>query len=265
MLHCRAMLASRAGSLWSYRDLLRNMVSRDLRVKYKGSTLGIAWSLLHPLLIAAVYTLAFRYIVGIRIEHFPVFLLSGLLPWIFLSSALSAATGSVADNGALVRKVAFPRAILPLGAVASQFVQFLLMYLMVVPAALLLGVGISGAVLGLLPLVALQLLFVGGLGLTLATAYVFFRDTRHLLDVFLQMWFWLTPIVYPITLVPEALRPWFHLNPMAHFATSYQGIIVHHQVPAPSVMIALALMSGASIVVGLAVFARYERSFAELV
>src|SRR5262245_36745587 len=118
---------------WNYRDLLRHLVLRDLRHKYKGSSLGFVWSLLHPLLMAAVYTLAFRYIAPNRIEHFPVFLLSGLLPWMFFSAALGNAVGCIVDNSPLVRKVAFPRLILPLAAVASQFVQFLLMYVVIVP------------------------------------------------------------------------------------------------------------------------------------
>ena len=98
------MLASLT-ALWRYRDLVRNLVARDLRVKYKGSSVGFAWSLLHPLIMAAVYTVAFRYVLAVKIDRFPLFLLSGLLPWMFFAGALAQATGSVADNGTLLRKV----------------------------------------------------------------------------------------------------------------------------------------------------------------
>src|SRR5512136_1800676 len=170
------MLTSRFVALWRYRDLLWNLALRDLRVKYKGSTLGFGWSLLNPLLMAAVYTVAFKYIVRIQVEHFPVFLLSGLLPWTFFASALSAATGSVADNASLVRKVAFPRAMLPLSAVASQVVQFVLMYAVIVAGTSIVSVGPSPALFALVPLLALQLAFTIGMALACATAYVYFRD-----------------------------------------------------------------------------------------
>ena len=148
---------------WAYRDLLRHLVLRDLRHKYKGSSLGFAWSLLHPLLMAAVYTVAFKLIARLPIEHFPLFLLSGLLPWMFFSAALSAASGAIVDNGMLVRKVAFPRLILPLAAVAAQLVQFALMYVVIVPLLLVFGLGLSPALAGLIPVILLQVVFTAGL------------------------------------------------------------------------------------------------------
>jgi ABC-type polysaccharide/polyol phosphate export permease len=252
-------------ALWRYRDLLRNLVARDLRVKYKGSTLGFAWSLLHPLVMAAVYTVAFRYILAVRIERFPLFLLSGLLPWMFFAGALTQATGSIADHGTLVRKVAFPRVVLPLGAIAAQFVQFLLMFIAVVPVAVLFGTGLSPALLALGPVLALQLAFTAGIALLTATAYVYFRDARHLLDVLLQIWFWLTPVVYSAALVPPPLDQFFALNPMAAFVTSYQRIVLDAAWPTPAAALAMLGASLASVLVGLVVFSRHQRRFAELV
>jgi ABC-type polysaccharide/polyol phosphate export permease len=257
--------AHHATTLWRYRDLLRSLVARDLRVKYKGSSLGFVWSLLHPLVMIAVYTIAFKFIVKIPIENFPVFLLSGLLPWIFTSSALSAATGTIADNGSLVRKVAFPRAILPLGAVASQFVQFALTYGTVLLAFAVTGVSRSPAALVVIPLAVLQLAFTAGLGLMLATAYVYFRDTRHLFEVFLQVWFWLTPIVYSLTLVPAEYQRWFLLNPMTLFVTTYQRALLEQTLPGAAVIVTLVALATASLATGLTIFVRFERRFAELV
>lgn len=258
------MLASLA-SLWRYRDLVRGLVQRDLRLRYKGSTLGFAWSLLNPLLMAAVYTVAFKFIIRIQIDRFPLFLLSGLLPWMFFSTALLQATGSIADNGALVRKVAFPRLALPAGAVVSQFVQFLLMYVVIVPVALGLGSDITPALVALVPIAALHLVFTAGLALVAATAYVYFRDTRHLLEVGLQVWFWVTPIVYAVTLVPVDYRRWFALNPMAHFVGAYQHVVLDQQWPDVVAFGAMGLAAGVAFLVGLAVFARHERRFAELI
>lgn len=259
------MAANDLRALVAYRGLLRGLVQRDLTVKYKGSLLGVAWSLLHPLVMVAVYTLAFRYIVRVPIERFPLFLLSGLLPWMFFTSALGAATSSIADNGTLVRKVAFPRAVLPLAAVASALIQFLLMYTMLVPTALVMGAGLSPAWLALLPVVLLQTAFTAGLGLLLATAYVFVRDARHLLDVAMQVWFWLTPIVYAASLAPEALRRWLQLNPMLHFVTAYQAIVTQHTVPSLPAFALLAVLATLSLTMGWVVFGRAQKRFAEYV
>jgi lipopolysaccharide transport system permease protein len=259
------MGANQLRAAWAYRDLLRHLVLRDLRHKYKGSSLGFAWSLLHPLLMAAVYTVAFRLIVKVPIENFPAFLLSGLLPWMFFSAALASATGSVVDNSALVRKVAFPRVILPLAAVGSQLVQFLLMYTVIVPLLVLFGVGFSLALLVLIPLIVLQVVFTIGLSLALATAYVYARDTRHLLDVGLQVWFWITPIVYSAALVPAVLASALRWNPMAHFITAYQGIVVNRAAPTIVAFAVLATCAAAAAAGGWVVFARYQRRFAELI
>ena len=259
------MAANDLRALVAYRGLLRGLVQRDLTVKYKGSLLGVAWSLLHPLVMAAVYTLAFRYVVRVPIERFPLFLLSGLLPWMFFTSALGSATSSITDNGTLVRKVAFPRAVLPLAAVASALVQFLLMYTVLVPTALIMGGGVSLAWTALLPVVVLQTVFTAGLGLLLATAYVFVRDARHLLDVALQVWFWLTPIVYAASLAPERLRRWLQLNPMLHFVTAYQEIVMQHDVPSLATFALLTAMAAVASTVGWLVFSRAQKRFAEYV
>ena len=168
---------------WAYRDLVRHLVGRDLRHKYKGSTFGFAWSLANPLLMAAIYTLAFEYIVRVPVPRFPLYLLSGLLPWTFFAGGLLAATSSIVDGAPLVRKVAFPRLVLPLSAVATQFVQFVLTFAVVVPLAALWTGGISPTMLAVVPAMLLQLAFTVGLGLLLGTAYVYARDTRHLVEV----------------------------------------------------------------------------------
>ena len=250
---------------WAYRDLLRHLVLRDLRHKYKGSSLGFAWSLLHPVLMATVYTVAFKLIVRFPIEHFPLFLLSGLLPWMFFTAALSAASSAIVDNGMLVRKVAFPRLILPLAAVAAQLVQFALMYVVIVPLLLVFGVGLSPALAGLIPVILLQVIFTAGLGLLLSTAYVYARDTRHLLEVGLQVWFWMTPVVYSVAMVPAAIGQYLHWNPMARFITAYQDIVVGGRAPSLATFGILLACAGVAGVAGLVVFSRHQRRFAELV
>jgi ABC-type polysaccharide/polyol phosphate export permease len=252
-------------TLWRYRGLVRRLVSRDLRVKYKGSTLGFAWSLLHPLVMAAVYTVAFRYVLQVRTEHFPAFLMSGLLPWMFFSSAVVSATGSVVEAGGLVRKVAFPRAALPVAAVATQFAQFVLMYAVIVPFVGLLGPGLDLRLVALVPIVAMQLVFVLGVGLALSAWHVQYRDVRHLADVAMQVWFWLTPVVYPAALVPERVRAWLWANPMAVFVMSCQDLVVRHRLPDPLALGAMFAFAATAVAIGWRVFERRQRGFPELV
>lgn len=259
----RSGLATTLAHAWAYRDLARHLVLRDLRLKYKGSTLGFAWSLANPLLMAAVYTVAFKYIVRIPIEHFALFLLSGLLPWTFFTTALAGATSSIVDNGALVRKVAFPRVVLPLAAVLSQFAQSALMYALIVPAFALVEGTAAPTLLALVPLALLLLLFTLGLGLALAAAYVAARDTRHLLEVGVQIWFWLTPIVYAPALVPQALAPALLANPMAWFIDGFHGVVVDGRWPAWTSALVLTLCGIGSAALGLALFTRAEGRFAE--
>ena len=259
------MLTSHPHKLWRYRELLVNLVRRDLRVKYRGSTLGFAWSLLHPLVMATVYTVAFRYVLRVRVEHFPVFLLSGLLPWSFFVTALTAGSSSIVDNGHLVKKVAFPRAILPAGVVFSQFVQFVLMFLVIAPVAAVASVGPTLRLVSLVPLMALLLLFATGCVLATAAVDVYFRDVRHLVTIAVQVWFWLTPVAYPVTFIPETVRPLVWLNPMAGLVVGFQDAVLGQ---ANLTWGGWSLLTASTAVVaacGLALFSRLEPRFGELV
>jgi ABC-type polysaccharide/polyol phosphate export permease len=253
---------------WAYRDLVRHLVGRDLRHKYKGSTFGFAWSLANPLLMAAIYTLAFAYIVRVPVPRFPLYLLSGLLPWTFFAAGLAAATSSVVDGAPLVRKVAFPRLVLPIAAIATQAVQFVLTFVVVIPIAAALstpgsGLGLGAGALAVVPAAALQLAFTAGLGLALASAYVHARDTRHLVDVALQLWFWLTPIVYAASMVPARFAPVLALNPMARFTALYHAAVLDGSWGAAADWIAAALWAAAALAIGSVIFARTAPRFAE--
>lgn len=259
------MLANGLRALWRYRGLVRRLVQRDLHLKYKGSILGVGWSLAHPLLLVGMYTVAFRLVLRVDVEQFPYFLLSGLLPWTFHAGALASATGAVVDAGHLVRKVDFPRMALPFGATLTQWAQFVLMYAIVVTIIGVIGVGFSPATLLVVPLALLQLVFTIGVGALLCTAHVYFRDVRHLVEVGLQLWFWATPVIYPLQLVPEWLLPIVRANPMALFVTAYQQAVVHHTSIAATEWLALVGVSAATFSLGFLVFQRFERRFAELV
>lgn len=265
MLRGVPILRETVAAAWAYRDLVRHLVLRDLRLKYKGSALGFAWSLANPLLMAIVYTVAFKYIVRVPIDRFTLFLLAGLLPWSFFAASLAAATGSIVDNSPLIRKVAFPRLVMPVAAVLAQFLQFTAMYMLIVPALAAVEGRATLALLALGPIALLHLCFTTGLGLALAAAYVHARDARHLLEVALHVWFWITPIVYSLALVPPAFGWLMSWNPMAWFIAAYHEAVVDGRWPAVSTFAVLVLLAVASAVLGLAVFTRQQRRFAELV
>jgi ABC-2 type transport system permease protein len=222
-------LLQRAAQVWRYRELLRNLIGKELRLKYKNSVLGYAWSMLNPVLYLIVYFFVFQVVFGNAMPDFPIFLLTGLLTWNLFSVALSTATASVLDNGVMVRQVAFPKEVLPLAAVGAALVNFFLQ-----AGVLLLAVAVSGHApsLPFLPVALLALVVVAllasGIGLILAALNVQYRDTGYLLELVLLAWFFVTPIVYQHRLMTDKLggAAWVSLlNPMTPLIISVQRAI----------------------------------------
>jgi ABC-type polysaccharide/polyol phosphate export permease len=251
--------------LWTRRELVISLTRRDLQTRYKGSVVGIVWSVLHPLLLAGIYTVAVRFVLRIQIPNYAIFVLSGLLPWMFFTSSLTIASLSIVNQGQLVKKIAFPREALPIAAVSGQLVHFTIAYLVVVPAMAWLQIGVSPALLALPVLMLLLAVFTGGLALLIAAAQVYFRDTRHLLDVLLQLWFWVTPIIYSMELVPERFRSLFDLNPLVPFLRAFRTVVLGFQLPSGADASLLATMAVLVMSIGYAGFQRAQRRFAEFV
>jgi ABC-2 type transport system permease protein len=210
-------------------ELLRNLIRKDLKVKYKGSTLGFAWSLANPLLLLVVYTFVFQVVLKSNVPRFGIYLMSGLLVWNAFSGAVSGACGSVVFNANLVKKVRFPLPVLPLSAVGFALVHFLLQLAVLFVVILVLGYSIIGWQLALLvPALAVALVFTVALSMLVAALNVRYRDTQHLLDVALLAWFWVNPIVYSVSLVSKELggATWlYYLDPMAPVITTFQRAI----------------------------------------
>lgn len=249
--------------IFKFKNLVYNLVSRDLKVKYKGSILGFFWSLLNPLIMLIVYTVAFKYIIRIRVENFPLFFLCGFLPWIFLSLSLSMAVSSIKDNANLVKKVYFPREILPLSIVLSNLVQFLLTFVILIPALLLFKIKLGFPLLFLPLIILFQLAFTLGLAFILAALNVFFSDVRHLLEIFLQIWFWLTPIIYPVSFVPERFQSLYRLNPAVLFVESYRNSLLYNEGLSLLNLLSLFLLGIVFLLLGQLIFSSYNRKFAE--
>jgi ABC-type polysaccharide/polyol phosphate export permease len=262
-------LASMTGGVtrvWAYRHLLRNLVAKDLHIKYRGSMLGFAWSILIPLMMIGVYTVAFTYVLGVETPRFVLYLLIGLLSWNFFAGAINGATEAISGGGALLKSVVFPRAVLPFSVVLFHLSQYVLTLVVFLPVMLLVyRVPPTGSML-LFPLfLLLQVLFITGLALGLSAATALFRDVRHLVEVGIGMLFWATPIVYEMTKVPEQFQFLALLSPSAPFIRAYQDIFYYGVMPDLTIWVVSVAYALGAFVCGLSVFLAYEGSFSELV
>lgn len=219
-----------------YRYLLRNLVTRDVKVRYKNSILGMLWSLLNPLLMMTVYTILFtRLLPNNDIRYYAIFILVAIIPWQFLQGTVIGGTNSVTGNAPLIKKVYFPRVLLPTSTLLSNLVHFSLAFLVLVVLLYAFGIGLTIHALWVPAILLTQMIFMLGLALFLATCQAFYRDTMMILDVAMLAWFFLTPIIYPyerlatntvimgVAMNPARLMRW--LNPMASIIDSYRTVL----------------------------------------
>ena len=248
----------------AYRELIKNLVLKDLKLKYRDSTLGFLWSLANPLLLILVYSFVFTRMLRVDIPGFTYFLLIGILPWNFFANSVMMSTGSILENAGLIRKVWLPIEVFPIATVLFNLVQYLLALAVLLPMALFFfRVSLSWAVLAFIPVLILHVLFTLGFCFFFSSATVFYRDVRHFTEIFLLLLFWLTPIIYDIRTLSEPLRWIIHLNPVSFFIAAYQDILYRHIFPDSSVFLALVFLSSLSLMGGYILFARCKAQFAE--
>ena len=249
-----------------YRAFIRNLVVKDLKLKYRDSILGFLWSLVNPLMMLVVYTIAFKYVMRTGIQHFTFFLLAGLMPWQFFAGALTASTNSIVGNGNLIRKVYFPREVLPVATVLFTFTQFVLALAAVLPVVLVVeGLPLRWVALLVVPIALLHLAFTIGCALALSALTTSFRDVAHFTEFALVLLFWLTPIVYPLQMAPPPLRAFFRTSPLAAFAVAYQDVLVRGVAPDALGAATVLAWTVVSLAVGHSIFRHRSPAFAELV
>lgn len=249
--------------LYRYRSLIWNLVVRELKARYRGSMLGFLWSFLNPLLLMSVYTLVFSVYLRFNMESYTVFLISGLLPWLWFSSSLLEASGSILAGGSLIKKILFPAEILPLVVVLSNAVNFLLSLPILLLFIILFDISIGMSILTLPVVLCIQLVFTIGLALLFSALCVHYRDIQHVLNNFLTLWFFVTPIIYPLTSIPEKIRFTASLNPVAPLIFAYQDIFFYNRFPNFPQLLIVALMAVLIYTMGASVFERYRGTFAE--
>ena len=258
-------LARYLAGFWRRRDLLWHMTVRHLRGQYKQSVLGYAWALVNPLSQMVIMSFVFSTILRVNTgdEPYPLFLFVGLIPWIFFSSGLSSATDSVVGASSLVSKVYFPREVLPTAAVFTKLVD--LGFSLVILGALMVYYGDPPAATSwwFPVLFAIHIVFLLGLSYPLAALNLFFHDVRFLVGVALTLWFYMTPIIYPVDIVPDKYKILFDINPNSLFINAYRRAILYGESPGLDKVLAGLAIAAVTFFVGYYLFKKMEPAFAD--
>lgn len=253
--------------LWNYRELLYFLTWRDIKVRYKQTVLGAAWAVLQPLLTMVVFSIFFGSLANVPSDGvpYPIFAYVALLPWQLFSYSLQNAGNSLVGNQNLITKVYFPRLVIPVSAVLSGVVDFAIAFAVLIGMMFYYGIPLRWTILTLPLFVLLALATSLAAGLWLSALNVKYRDVRHVIPFLTQFWLFLTPVAYPSSMVPQALRPFYGLNPMAGVVEGFRWAFLGTTggtgpLMAVSVMMVVVLLVG-----GFYYFRRFERTFADIV
>jgi lipopolysaccharide transport system permease protein len=263
-------MIKRFKEIFRRRELLINLAIQDLKVRYKNALIGFGWTLLSPLAMMLIFVLVFRLVFRIRIENYPVFLLSGLFPWVFFTGSVSEATTSIVTRANLVKKTYFPREVIPISVTLAKLINFLLSLIVLFIFILIYKIPLTVTTFWLPVIILIQLILAIGVSLIVSSLHVCYRDIRYLMEILLMLWFYATPIVYSLDMVREPLikRHLFHLynlNPMVGVISGYHKILLYGQRPDLASLGFSLFISLVILVIGFFTFRKYERIFADLV
>lgn len=247
--------------LISRRDLLLNLTRAELTARYRSASLGVVWFVLTPLILMVVLTVVFEYVLDLGIPNYPVFVLSGLLPYTFFQVALLNATSSISRSPGLIKRARMPRVYLPLSAIGANVIHYLVSLILLAPLMFALGVPFTPALLLLPFAIALAIAAVTGVGLLTAALNVAHRDVEMLVSAGTRILFYLSPIFYPLSAVPEPFRPLYLLNPVAGVVEIHRALLLEGRLPSLDVIVITIAVIAALLVTGMAVFSRSQRDF----
>lgn len=257
-------MIQRIYNIYEYRDMIYSLVRRELRGRYKGSVLGFLWTYINPLCQVIVYSAVFSVIFKVNIEKFYLYLIIGMMPWTFFSSSVQGGATCVRAQADMVKKIFFPREVIPISYVTSTFVNMLFSFIIVFFAVLLANWGFNPWALLYLPLImVIEYLLALGIAFIVSAVTVYFRDLEQIIGVLMMAWIYLTPIMYDVDYIPEELRTLFFLNPMTPVICVYHDILYYKQLPTVDYMIQSGVVAVIVFLVGFFVFAKLDRNFAE--
>ncbi len=249
--------------LYQYRELLKTNVKKDIRGKYKASFLGVLWSFVNPLLSVLVYAIVFPYIMRVQTENYLIFLICGVLPYTWFTTCVGGASGIFVYQANIIKKVYFPREILPISSVTSGMVNFLISSIIIVLFVLIGGIGLSWHLVFLPFIMVIQYIFSLAVVFLLSAINVYIRDIEYIVMFFLQMLFYVTPIIYSSTMFHGWMMWIFKLNPLAHLLNAYRDIFYVHAVPEILNLSILLVISIILLIISYVIFKKLERGFAE--
>jgi lipopolysaccharide transport system permease protein len=260
-------MLSHIDALYQHRDLLITWTLREIRVRYKQSLLGAAWAIIQPLTLMLIFTAIFSMLVHVPTEGipYPLFAYTALLSWTFQASSVSLAIPALTNNLSLVTKVYFPREILPLASIGACLIDFLVASLLLMPALGGYGVPLSPTFLWVPVILLIQLILLVGIVLPASALMVFYRDIRFAVPLGVQLWLYMTPVIYPTSLVPEQFRLLYAMNPMVGIVDSYRRVILQGVPPVPEYLLISLALSVLLALSGYAYFKHAEGSFADLI
>lgn len=260
-------MLQRLKHLYRYRDLLITWTQREIRVRYKQSFAGGLWAIMQPLALMIIFTIVFSVFARVPTDGipYPIFSYTALLPWTLLSSAISFGVPSLTNNLNLVTKIYFPRVILPLASIGAAFFDFLIASLIFVAMMFFYRVALTSTILWVPLLLCIQVILMMGVVFLLSAVNVFYRDVRFVIPLLLQVWLYASPVIYPLTLVPEQYRLIYMLNPMAGLIDSYRRVILQGLPPEPAYLALSAVVSMILFVIGYSYFERAEPTFADVI
>lgn len=257
-------MTNKISELYTYREMIFSMIRRDIRGKYKASALGFLWTFLNPLLQLFIYTMVFSVILRAGIEDFYIYLFIGLVPWNFFAASVSGGAFCVVGQENLIKKIYFPRLVLPISYVTSAFVNMLLTFIVIFLVLILSGRGLNFVALLFLPVIWLvEYLLALGMCMVTSALTVYFRDLEYLLNIVMMGWMYLTPIMYTTEMVPEELRPLFLLNPMTAIIEAYHEILYFKMIPQIETLTNAMVWGIGLLIIGSLIFERMQRKFVE--
>lgn len=262
-VYMRVKIMDSLKELYAYREMIFSLVRKDLRTRYKGSVLGFLWTFVNPLMQLVVYSVVFAYIMRVQMDNYYMFMFVGLLPWIFFCGCVQGGATSIMTGADLIKKIYFPRLVLPIATVSSAFMNMIFSMIVMFAALFISGIGVSEYIL-YLPVLMLLLYFFGmGFAFIFSACNVYLRDLEHILGIVTMSMFYVTPIIYPVNMIPKEMLPWFSLNPMVPVVIAFQDVLYYQREPKLETLISALLLTLIFLFFGFYVFQKLQRNFVE--
>lgn len=250
--------------LYQYRELLKTNVKKDIRGKYKGSFLGVLWSFINPLLMVIVYAIVFPYIMRIKTDNYLIFLICGVIPWNFFTTIINQGATCINQNGNLIKKVYFPREILPISVVTSGLINFLISCIIILIFVIFSGLGLSWHLIFLPFIAIIQYIISLAILFLISAINVYIKDIEYIVNFIVNMLFYATPVLYSVEMFANSpIAILFKINPFAHLINAYRDIFYVHQIPSIVTLLILFIISILMLIICYKIFKKLEKRFAE--